>query len=186
MRGVRFQLSTRVLLVAAAIGAAGGVLLAVNNAVRIPLMLLYPPLFMLLAGVWFFIPVLASAFLKIPGIAFITATLAGLIALPFSGFYFVVILASVTSGVFVESVLLVSGYRGWESWRYIVAGVMTTVLVLAIHWGIFKIDQMDTWVQVMSVLFLLIGFTFWAGLGLWTAKRLRASGIVSPPRVKVG
>ncbi len=171
---------TRGLLTIAAISAVGAVLLAVAGDLSLIGLTVFPPLTAALTGVWMFIPVLALALLRRPGVGLLAALIAGLVALPFTGFQIFIPIAAVVTGVVVEAVFAVTLYRRWPTWRYYLAALVESAILLSVEWRTFGIAHMVLVMQLIMILVLTAANVAFTALALVTAERLRRAGVGSP------
>lgn len=171
---------TRTLLTIAAISAVGAVLLAVAGDLSLIGLTVFPPLTAALTGVWMLIPVLALALLRRGGVGLLASLIAGLVALPFTGFQIFIPIAAVVTGVVVEAVFAVTLYRRWPTWRYYLAALIESAILLSVEWRTFGIAHMVLGMQLTMILILTAANVACTALALVTAERLRRAGVGAP------
>lgn len=177
---------TRILLSAAAIGAAGGVfVIALNWSSVLASALLGPLAFLVYAAtiaLWIIPAFLAQALLRRPGIGLLAAVLMGLVNAPFVQGGGQQILNFVVAGVLLELPFLVGLYRTWSPRavgirQFITALVFSGVYTYLVFLG-FDARTMPAagiWVAVIVGAVISSGAAPWiAGL---LAARLRAAGV---------
>ncbi len=170
---------TRVLLSAAAIGAAGGLYVIALN---------YASVFTGAAAFWFYaatialwaLPVLvAQALLQRPGIALLTALLMGLVNAPFVVGGVSQILNFVVAGILIELPFLITLYRRWSTRFFWLAHPISAVLFTALYtyFVVLAFDAPVWWVWILvGVGGILSSFAVTA-LGQLIAGRLRKAGL---------
>ena len=168
---------TRTLLTAAAIGIIGAVLISVSTSLELPAMAISPVLATPLLGLYMFTPVVALALLRKPGVGLFASLVAGLAAMPFTGFIFFVPLGSVICGLLAEAPIAVSRYRRWQWWRYVIAAVLEGAIMLLIHWTIWHIDAMVVGMQIAMVVGILGSEIVWTFIALAVVRGLNRAGV---------
>lgn len=131
---VRRRYSTRVLLSAAAIGAAGGlVMIGLNLAlVAMPPSTLAYSVYAATIPLWGLASFVAVAVFRLPGIAFLTTVFSGIVnlAAPFGFAQFTNVLIA---AVIIELPFLVTGYRLWSDRFLKVAFPIASLLLSAVY-----------------------------------------------------
>lgn len=172
-------LSTRVLLVCAAVGVAIGLvsagwaglhLLAATGAV---------PIYGLVLGFHVLPGVIAQQVLRAPWVALITHAIAALIGLAFvpamAGRY---LLAAAVFGGVQEGVSALTRYRHWEPWRFLLSSAVTGVVVAIPLWFAFGVSALPTWGAIGFGLLFVLGPVAWTVFGLAVGGALRRAGVI--------
>ncbi|MFT4221035.1 MAG: ECF transporter S component [Microbacterium sp.] len=176
----RTVLSTRVLLVCAAIGVATGLLSAVAGWLSVPLWALYPlaVLYGLVLGVHVVPGIIAQELLRLPWVALITHVVAALVATAFSPQWAMRYLGvAVLIGGLQEGIAALTRYRVWKWWRFMVSGVVVGLVLAGIMWLVFDLARFETWAQVAFVAVLFVGPIAWTGVALAIGAGLRRAGV---------
>ncbi|SFI60584.1 MULTISPECIES: ECF transporter S component [Microbacterium] len=172
------RLSTRVLLVCAAIGVATGLLTVVAGYVSAPVWAILPIVYGLVLGAHVVPGVIAQALLRMPWVALVTHLLAGIVASAFApqwvGRYLGMALLI---GGLQEGVAALTRYRHWEGWRFFISAVVVGV-VLVIGMG-FALDagKLVPWALAVFYALLILGPVLWTFVGLAIGSGLRRAGV---------
>jgi energy-coupling factor transport system substrate-specific component len=122
------NVSTRLLLTCAAIGVAGGLVFALNAWIGGTVAALAPLLYGFTIGVYFLPGVVAQYLIRRGGVAVLTAGIAGLVTAPLQPIGFWATLIAIAIGAFQELPFLVTRYRRWRTWLFVVGGVIAGVV----------------------------------------------------------
>jgi energy-coupling factor transport system substrate-specific component len=171
---------TRTLLTIAAISAVGAVLVAVAGDLSLLGLAVFPLLTAALTGLWMLVPVLALALLRRGGVGLLASVISGLVALPFTGFQIFIPFAAVVTGLVVEAVFAVTLYRRWPAWRFYLAALIESAILLAVEWQTFGIAHMILPMQLAMIVVLAAANVACTALALVTATRLRRAGVGVP------
>ncbi|WP_300267483.1 ECF transporter S component [Microbacterium sp.] len=174
-------LSTRILLVCAAVGVATGLvsagwaglhLLAATGAI---------PLYGLVLGFHVLPGVIAQQVLRAPWVALITHAIAALIGLAFvpamAGRY---LLAAAVFGGVQEGVSALTRYRHWEPWRFLLSSAVTGIVVAIPLWFAFDVSALPAWGAIGFGLLFVLGPVAWTVVGLAVGGALRRAGVIRP------
>lgn len=177
------RLSTRVLLICAAIGVATG-LLSAGWAVLHALVVAGPIfLYGLVLGFHALPGVIAQQVLRLPWVALITHAIAALVASAFApAFAQAYLLAAVLFGGVQEGMTALTRYRHWETWRFLVSGAVVGVILAVPLWFAFHVAAYAPWVQITFVAGFVLGPVAWSAAGVAVGSGLRRAGIA--PRVR--
>ena len=143
-------LSTRVLLICAAIGVATGILGGIAGWVT-PLLLASPLLFLygLVLGSHVLPGIIAQEVLRKPMVALITHVIAALISSAFTPMWAMrYIGTALLFGAIQEGVAALTRYRAWGRWRFFVSAGIIGVLVAIVVGVIVDLAQFALWVQL--------------------------------------
>ena len=122
------NVSTRLLLTCAAIGVAGGLVFALNAWIGGTIAALAPLFYGFTIGVYFVPGVVAQYVIRRGGTAVLTAGIAGLVTAPLQPLGFWATLIVIAIGAFQELPFLVTRYRRWNTWLFLVGGVIAGVV----------------------------------------------------------
>jgi len=122
------NVSTRLLLTCAAIGVAGGLVFALNAWIGGTIAALAPLFYGFTIGVYFVPGVVAQYVIRRGGVAVLTAGIAGLVTAPLQPLGFWATLIAIAIGAFQELPFLVTRYRRWSTWLFLVGGVIAGIV----------------------------------------------------------
>jgi energy-coupling factor transport system permease protein len=173
------RISTRVLLVCAAIGVATGVLsagwAALHGIVAVSAIVLYG----LVLGFHSLPGVIAQQVLRQPWVALITHGIAALVASaivpPMIGRY---LLVAIVFGGVQEGFSALTRYRHWEAWRFFAAAAITGAILAVPMWFAFDLKGFPAWAQVVFLALFVLGPIAWTAVGLAIGTGLRRAGVV--------
>lgn len=171
-------LSTRVLLICAAIGVATGVLQVAAGAVSAPVSAFVPVLYGLVLGVHVVPGVVAQALLRLPWVALITHLLAALVASAFAppwiGRY---LGTALLIGGLQEGIAALTRYRQWQAWRFFVSAVIVGAVIAVAIWFAADVAKFALWGQILYVTLFIVGPVLWTAVGLAVGSALRRAGV---------
>lgn len=172
-------LSTRVLLICAAIGVATGL----ATAAWTPLHAIAAgvvPLYGLVLGFHALPGVIAQQVMRLPWVALITHGMAALVACAFvpvmAGRY---LLAAAVFGGVQEGISALTRYRQWEAWRFLVSGVIVGAILVVPMWFAFHVATLPVWAAVLFVVLFVVGPVLWTAVGLVIGGGLRRAGVAN-------
>lgn len=172
-------LSTRVLLVCAAVGVATGLVSALWAPMHLIVAVGAIPLYGLVLGFHALPGVIAQQVLRVPWVALITHAVAALISLAFvpamSGRY---LLAAAVFGGVQEGVSALLRYRHWEAWRFLLSAAVTGVFLAVPLWFAFGVSALPAWAGVVFVVLFILGPVVWTLVGLAVGSALRRAGVI--------
>ena len=175
----RRALSTRVLLICAAIGVATGLLSVPWAGLHLVVAVGAVPLYGFILGFHVLPGVIAQQVLRTRWVALITHGVAALISIAFVpamvGGY---LLAAVVFGGVQEGVSAALRYRHWQAWRFLVSSAITGFAVAVPLWFAFDVDQMSPWAGVGFAAIFVLGPVVWTVIGLGIGGALRRAGII--------
>ena len=169
------RVSTAYLLTCAAIGVAGGALLAGAWAVSVVLFATVPFASIAIAGVWVLPAVIALRLLERPLAGLLVGLISGLVLSPF--YTFGAIATTLFWSFFPELPFLATLYRRWATWLHYVGAV-----AIGIAYPLFAAQSFDLWSMHPALVAAFIGLCMascLAGtwLGILVADRLRRAGV---------
>ncbi|ALJ22241.1 ECF transporter S component [Microbacterium sp. No. 7] len=169
------RVSTAYLLTCAAIGVAGGVLLAVGWWLSLGLFATVPFVSVAIAGLWVLPAVIALRLIQRPFAGLLVGLVSGLVLAPF---YTVSAIATTLFwSFFPELPFLVTLYRRWSTWLHYAGAA-----AVGIAYPILAAQSFDLWSMAPGVLVAFIGLCLVSclagtALGVLIADRLRAAGV---------
>lgn len=174
----RVSTSTSLLLTCAALGVAGGLLLAPANWLSTVLLTLgMPVVSVAITGLWILPSVIALRLLRRPLVGLLVGIIAGLVIVPFSGYGFMSVVTNASWALFAELPFLVVLWRHWATWQHYAGAAVLGVVYPLFAWAFFDMGVQPLWAQVLffvSTLASCIGAT---ALGILIADRLRVAGV---------
>lgn len=169
---------TTLLLTCAALGVAGGLLLAPANWLSTVLLTLgMPALSVAITGLWILPAVIALRLLRRPLVGLLVGIIAGLVIVPFSGYGFMSVVTNASWALFAELPFLVVLWRFWKTWMHYAGAIALGVVYPLFAWTFFDMGVQPLWSQILffaSTLASCVGVT---ALGVLIADRLRKAGV---------
>lgn len=172
-------LTTRVLLVCAAIGVATGLLGGIAGWVT-PVLLASPLLFLygLVLGSHVLPGIIAQEVLRLPLVALITHVFAALIASAFNPAWALRFLGTaLLFGLIQEGVAALTRYRSWGAWRFFVSAAIIGVIVAVVVFFAAHLSVMPVWAQILYLAISVLGPIAWTAIGLAVGTSLRRAGV---------
>lgn len=173
----RFRFPTAILLTCAALGVAGGLLLAPANWISTILFPGLPFVSVALAGLWLLPSVIALRLLRRPLVGLLVGLLAGLVIVPFSGYGFGSVATNLWWAAFTELPFLVVIWRYWGTWMHYVGAVIVGVVYPLLAWASFNLESMTIGVRLAFFAITLASCIAGTALGILIADRLRRAGV---------
>jgi energy-coupling factor transport system substrate-specific component len=179
-RDGRHRISTRALLACAAIGAAGGLVVAPitvfsssGPALALPL------IYALLAMVKLLPGVLAQTLLRFPGAALLTGVIVGLINIPFSAHGPMVFVSLAGIGLLQEIVPAALLYRRWGIGVLLAGSVVAGAVLGLLGWRALASSETDLTVAIGYWAVCAVAAVAVTFIGFWIGERVRRSGVVA-------
>lgn len=176
-RGQR-RTPTRILLACAAIGAAGGLIVApITIFSSTGPALALPVIYALLSMVKLLPGVLAQTLLRLPGVALLTGVIVGLINIPFSAHGPMVFVSLAGVGLLQEIVVAVLLYRRWGLLVQLINNLVAGAAIAWLGWRLFAADATHAGVAIGywgAAIAAIIAVTL---IGYLIAARVRRSGV---------
>ncbi|MFS0895218.1 ECF transporter S component [Microbacterium sp. 179-I 3D3 NHS] len=173
----RFRFPTAILLTCAALGVAGGLLLAPANWVSTILFAGLPFVSVALAGLWLLPSVIALRLLRRPLVGLLVGLLAGLVIVPFSGYGFGSVATNLWWAAFTELPFLFVIWRYWGTWLHYLGAVIVGVVYPLLAWASFDLGSMTVGVRLAFFALTLASCVGATALGILIADRLRRAGV---------
>lgn len=175
--GGRPRFPTAILLTCAALGVAGGLLLAPANWVSTILFPGLPFVSVALAGLWLLPSVIALRLLRRPLVGLLVGLLAGLVIVPFSGYGFGSVATNLWWAAFTELPFLFVIWRYWGTWMHYVGAVVVGVVYPLLAWASFDLGSMSAGVRIAFFAITLASCVGATALGILIADRLKRAGV---------
>ena len=179
-RSNRAQVSTAYLLTCAAIGVAGGIVLAAGWWISSMLFITMPLISVAIAGLWLMPAVIALRLIQRPLAGLLVGLISGLVLAPF--FTVGAIGTTLWWALFAELGFLLVLYRFWRTWQH-----YASALIVSIVYPIMAAASFDLWTIPLGMQIAYFGVTLascFAGtwLGIVVADRLRTAGVAKHAR----
>ena len=177
------RISTRFLLVCAALGVATGIVSAAAGYGAVAVSAAAPIAYGLLLGVHVLPGVVAQEVLRRPWAAVATHVFAALVASAFSPQWtFRYLGTAVLIGGLQELVALLARYRHWEWWRFMISAVVIGGII-ALGIGVFAhVHTFAPWAQALYVALFIVGPVAWTAIGVGIGAALRRAGVARSVR----
>ncbi len=173
----RFRIPTAILLTCAALGVAGGALLAPANWISTILFPGLPFVSVALAGLWLLPSVIALRLLRRPLVGLLVGLLAGLVIVPFSGYGFSSVATNVWWAAFTELPFLFVLWRYWGTWLHYLGAAIVGIVYPILAWTSFNLGTFDLGLQIAFFAITLASCLGATALGILIADRLRRAGV---------
>ena len=174
----RPALSTRTLLVCAAIGVATGILGGIAGLATVGVIAVVPYLYGLVLGVHVLPGIIAQEVLRKPMVALITHVIAALISSAFTPMWAMRFIGTaLLFGAIQEGVAALTRYRAWGRWRFFVSAAIIGVIVAVVVGVVVDLAQFEPWVQLSYLIISVLGPVAWTAVGIAIGNALRRAGI---------
>lgn len=171
-------LSTRVLLVCAAIGVATGILGGIAGLLTPVVLLTAPYAYGLLLGSHVLPGIVAQEVLRKPLVALVTHVIAALVASAFNPAWALRFIGTaLLFGAVQEGVAALTRYRAWGAWRFFVSGGVIGVLVAVAVFFAAHLGTLALWGQVLYLVISVLGPLAWTAVGLAVGTALSRAGV---------
>lgn len=175
----RFRFPTAILLTCAALGVAGGALLAPANWISTILFPGLPFVSVGLAGLWLLPSVIALRLLRRPLVGLLVGLLAGLVIVPFSGYGFSSVATNLWWAAFTELPFLFVLWRYWGTWLHYLGAAIVGIVYPVLAWASFNLGSFELPLQITFFAVTLASCLGGTALGILIADRLRRAGVGS-------
>lgn len=176
-------LSTRVLLVCAAIGVATGILGGIAGWVTPVVIAGLPIVYGLVLGVHVLPGIIAQEVLRLPWVALMAHLLAALVASATSPQWTLRYLGTaVLFGGIQELVAALTRYRSWQAWRFFVSALVIGVVIAVTVFFAAHLSVLSPALQVAYLVIAVLAPVAWTAVGLWVGTGLRRAGVVRTGR----
>ncbi len=173
------KMPTRILLACAAIGAAGGLIVAPvtvfsssGPALAIPLLYAAMAMVKLLPGA------LAQTLLRMPGVALLTGMIVGLINIAFSAHGPMVFISLAGVGLLQEIPAAVMLYKRWNAWVLVIGNLAVGLVLAWLGWRVLASEITHSSVAIGYWSVSAVAAVVVAFLAFALGQRVRRSGVV--------
>ncbi|OAH48758.1 ECF transporter S component [Microbacterium oleivorans] len=174
----RTLLSTRVLLVCAAVGVATGLLGGVAGAITPVVIAAAPWAYGLVLGSHVLPGIIAQQVFRLPLVALTTHVLAALVASAVNPAWIWRFLGTaLLFGAIQEGVAALTRYRSWGAWRFFAAALVIGVIVAGFVFFAANLGKLPSWAQIAYLVIALAGPVVWTAAGLGVGESLRRAGV---------
>lgn len=171
-------LSTRVLLVCAAIGVATGIIGGFAGLLTPVVLVTAPWAYGLLLGSHVLPGIIAQEVLRKPLVALVTHVIAALVASAFNPAWALRFLGTaLLFGAIQEGVAALTRYRAWGAWRFLVSAVVIGVLVAVVVFFVAHLSTLPPWAQILYLVISVLGPVAWTAAGLAVGSALTRAGV---------
>nr|WP_239528566.1 ECF transporter S component [Microbacterium esteraromaticum] len=171
-------MSTRTLLVCAAIGVATGILGGIAGLATVGVIAVVPYLYGLVLGVHVLPGIIAQEVLRKPMVALITHVIAALISSAFTPMWAMRFIGTaLLFGAIQEGVAALTRYRAWGRWRFFVSAAIIGAIVAAVVGVVVDLTQFEPWVQLSYLIISVLGPVAWTAVGIAIGNALRTAGV---------
>jgi hypothetical protein len=182
------RLSTRSLLIIAAFGALGALLLILVAPVTALLAALFPPAYAVAAGMHSVLPFLARRLVGFAWTTTIDLALVGILAIGFTPLGVLIVIPLVLTGVgFDLTLLLLLRHGPLRLWHQLAAALVTAVLLFLVSLPVFSPHDLTPLLLLLTLAGRVVGQLAAAGIAWAIGGRVLRAGIMRPPTgVKAG
>lgn len=171
-------LSTRTLLVCAAIGVATGILGGIAGLLTPVVLVVAPYAYGLVLGSHVLPGIIAQEVLRERYVALVTHLIAALIASAFNPAWALRFIGTaLLFGAIQEGVAALTRYRSWGAWRFFVSSVIIGAIVAVVVFFVAHLSTLPLWAQIAYLLLSLLGPVAWTAVGLGIGSALRRAGV---------
>lgn len=175
----RSLLSTRVLLVCAAIGVATGILGGIAGLLTPIVLVAAPYAYGLLLGSHVLPGIIAQEVLRRPMVALVTHLAAALISSAFNPAWTLRFIGTaLLFGAIQEGVAALTRYRAWGPSRFFVSAAVIGVLVAVVVFFAAHLSALPLWAQIAYLVISVLGPIAWTAAGLAIGSALSRAGVV--------
>ena len=170
-------LSTRVLLVCAAIAVVTGILGGIEGWLTVAVLASAPFLYGFMLGVHTLPGIVAQELFRLPGVALLTHILAGLVGSAIAPMYIPQFLGTaVLFGAVQEGIAALFRYRAWSWWRYLISALIIGALVAVVVWFAADLSALPPWARIAYLALSLLGPVAWTLVGMGIGRALERAG----------
>lgn len=171
-------LSTRVLLVCAAIGVATGIIGGIAGLLTPVVLVAAPWAYGLLLGSHVLPGIIAQEVLRRPLVALVTHFIAALVASAFNPAWSLRFIGTaLLFGAIQEGVAALTRYRAWGPWRFFISAAVIGVIVAVVVFFAAHLGSLALWAQVAYLALSVLGPIGWTAVGLGVGTALSRAGV---------
>ncbi|MBO0980919.1 ECF transporter S component [Microbacterium sp. SD291] len=172
-------LSTRVLLICAAIGVATGILGGIAGLATPVVIAVAPWAYGLVLGSHVLPGIIAQEVLRRPLVALVTHVVAALISSAFNPAWSLRFIGTaLLFGAIQEGVAALTRYRSWGAWRFFVSAALIGVFVAVVVFFAVDLGKFALWAQITYLIVSVLGPVAWTAVGLAIGSALSRAGVV--------
>lgn len=139
----------------------------------------FPTFFPIIMGIGFFPPILVTYIMRKPGVVLLSSFIIMALGVPFTPYGVVMLGQVLMYGLPLEIVFLIGGYKHFESWFMIIAGVVVSVVGGILYFVSYGILNMDITIQIIVIVETIIGGALFAGLlSKWIGDAVFKTGVI--------
>lgn len=171
-------LSTRVLLVCAAIGVATGIVGGIAGLLTPVVLATAPFAYGLLLGAHVLPGIIAQEVLRLPLVAILTHVIAALVSSAFNPAWAGRFIGTaLLFGAIQEGVAALTRYRAWGPWRFFISALIIGILVAVVVFFAAHMSVLPLWAQIAYLALSVLGPVAWTAVGLGIGSSLRRAGV---------
>ncbi|WBU37425.1 ECF transporter S component [Homoserinibacter sp. YIM 151385] len=173
----RTRSSSRLLLVCAALGAAGALLaigLSWASIVAAPTALFF---YAATTGVYAISALVAQRLLQAPGAGLLTALVTGLVSAPFAFGGFAHLPLFLAVGAAIEIPFALTRWRVWTGWWFWIAHPLGLLAMSALAFAALDAGRVHLWVYLVMWAIAILTAAAVTGAAQWIAWQLRRAGL---------
>lgn len=171
-------LSTRVLLVCAAIGVATGIIGGIAGWVTVPVLAGPAFLYGIVLGSHVLPGIIAQEVLRKPFVALVTHFIAALVASAFNPAWSLRFIGTaLLFGAIQEGVAALTRYRAWGAWRFFISAAVIGIVVAVVVFFAAHLSTYAPWAQVLYLVISVLGPIAWTAVGLAVGSALTRAGV---------
>ena len=171
-------LSTRVLLVCAAIGVATGIIGGIAGLLTPVVLIAAPWAYGLLLGSHVLPGIIAQEVLRRPLVALVTHLIAALVASAFNPAWALRFIGTaLLFGAIQEGVAALTRYRAWGPWRFFISAAVIGVIVAVVVFFAAHLATLPLWAQIAYLALAVLGPIGWTAVGLGVGTALSRAGV---------
>ncbi len=171
-------LSTRVLLICAAIGVATGILGGLAGWITPAVLATVPIVYGFVLGVHVIPGIIAQEVLRLPWVALMSHVLAALAASAMAPWWAGRFLGTaVLFGGIQELIAALTRYRVWKPWRFFISAIMIGIVVAVAVFFAAHLSALALWAQIAYLALSVLGPVMWTALALALGAALRRAGV---------
>ena len=160
-------LTTRVLLVCAAIGVATGILGGIAGWLTLPVLAGPAFLYGLVLGSHVLPGIIAQEVLRRPLVALVTHVIAALISSAFNPAWSLRLIGTaLLFGAIQEGIAALTRYRAWGAWRFFLSAGAIGVVVAIVVFFAAHLAALPPWAQITYLVISVLGPIAWTAVGL--------------------
>ena len=171
-------LTTRVLLVCAAIGVATGILGGIAGLITPVVIVGAPYLYGLVLGSHVLPGIIAQEVLRRPFVALVTHVFAALISSAFNPAWTLRFIGTaLLFGAIQEGIAALTRYRSWGPWRFFISAAIIGVIVVVVVFFAVDLATFPLWAEISYLVIAVLGPIAWTAAGLAIGSSLSRAGV---------